>query len=178
MVSDTSYTNMSTPIGMIRVAWCSDGLVAVDLGKELPERAPDPAWRFVKTLRCEGTEQLRAYFDGKLRRFDLPLVLGGTPFQERVWLALADIRFGETISDQDLATRLGSPRAVRAVGAANGRNPHAIVLPCHRVIGHDGKLRGYAGGLDIKAALLDFERGVVPLPLAGVRPATTRTAWR
>ena len=87
-------------------------------------------------------------------------MLDGTDFQRRVWLALADIPFGETISYSELAQRIGSPRAVRAVGAANGRNPLPIVLPCHRVIGRDGGLRGYGGGLDIKAALLNLEGGV------------------
>jgi methylated-DNA-[protein]-cysteine S-methyltransferase len=157
------YTMMKSPIGNIRVAWSSGGLVSVSLGTELEAHEPDPAWRLVRDLKCEATDQLRAYIDGKLKEFDLPLVLNGTPFQEKVWLALADIPYGETISYGELARRIGSPKAVRAVGAANGRNPIPIVLPCHRVIGQDGSLTGYGGGLKTKAALLDFERGVRPL---------------
>ena len=102
---------------------------------------------------------MRAYFAGELRRFDLPLDLAGTDFQRRVWLELTRIPYGETRSYQDLARAIGSPKAVRAVGAANGANPVAIVVPCHRVIGAGGKLVGYGGGLPLKRRLLDLERG-------------------
>jgi methylated-DNA-[protein]-cysteine S-methyltransferase len=139
--------------------------VSVTIGTQLNAQKPDPAWRFDRDLHCEAVDQLRAYFEGTLREFDLPLVLEGTPFQERVWRALADIPYGKTISYSELAAVIGNPSAVRAVGAANGKNPIPIVLPCHRVIGRDGKLTGYAGGLDIKAALLAFERSSGGLPL-------------
>jgi methylated-DNA-[protein]-cysteine S-methyltransferase len=102
-------------------------------------------------------EQLDAYFAGELQEFDLPLALDGTPFQLRVWEELARIPFAETISYKELALRLGDLKLVRAVGTANGRNPVSIVIPCHRVIGADGTLVGYGGGLDRKRWLLDHE---------------------
>ncbi len=163
MESSVEYTFLDSPIGKVQVGWSQQGLVSVRLGRDLDAEAPRPEWRFVPKLRCEATRQLQAYFGGTLRRFDLPLVLDGTPFQERVWRALADIPYGKTISYSDLAADVGSPRAVRAVGAANGRNPVPIVLPCHRVIGRDGRLRGYAGGIEVKEALLALEHGAVQL---------------
>lgn len=107
----------------------------------------------------EAHRQLRAYLDGDLRCFDLPLELTGTPFQKRVWTHLLTIPYGETRSYRDVAEEIGAPRAVRAVGAANGANPVAIVVPCHRVIGAGGKLVGYGGGLELKRRLLALERG-------------------
>jgi methylated-DNA-[protein]-cysteine S-methyltransferase len=104
--------------------------------------------------------QLREYFAGDRRTFDLPLDLEGTPFQRRAWLALAEVPFGTTRSYGEQARRLGAPRAARAVGAANGRNPLAIVLPCHRLVGSDGGLVRYGGGLEVKRALLDHEARV------------------
>jgi methylated-DNA-[protein]-cysteine S-methyltransferase len=115
--------------------------------------APPPDEQFA-ALR----EQLDAYFAGELIRFDLPLHARGTPFEQRVWDALVTIPYGETVSYGELAGELGS--AARAVGRANARNPLAIVVPCHRVIGANGKLTGYAGGLDVKRALLELERGI------------------
>lgn len=103
--------------------------------------------------------ELDAYFAGKLRRFTVPLDLRGTPFQRRVWELLCDIPYGETCSYRDIAQAFGNPRATRAVGQAIGRNPVAIVVPCHRVIGSDGGLTGYGGGLHRKRALLDLESG-------------------
>jgi methylated-DNA-[protein]-cysteine S-methyltransferase len=104
-------------------------------------------------------DQLTAYFAGSLREFDLPLEMKGTDFQMRVWRLLREIPYGETRSYRDLAVALGNPRAVRAVGAANGANPLPIVIPCHRVIGANGSLVGYGGGLQLKKRLLEFERG-------------------
>ena len=103
--------------------------------------------------------QLDAYFAGRLRTFDLPLAPAGTPFQQRVWSALRGIPFGETRSYAQLAKAIGKPSAMRAVGAANGRNPIAIVVPCHRVIGADGSLTGFGGGIDRKKFLLSLEQG-------------------
>jgi O-6-methylguanine DNA methyltransferase len=103
-------------------------------------------------------QQLHAYFAGDLKVFQLPLALHGTPFQARVWAELQRIPFGATLSYGELAQRLGDPKLTRAVGAANGANPVSIIVPCHRVIGADGSLTGYAGGLAIKGALLDLER--------------------
>jgi O-6-methylguanine DNA methyltransferase len=162
---NVAYTTMNTPIGKIRVAWSDEGLVGVSLGSELDANTPDPAWKHDTNLRCQATEQLQAYFEGQLQKFDLPLVLSGTPFQEKVWRTLADIPFGVTWSYSDLAEKVGKPRAVRAVGAANGCNPIPIVLPCHRVIGRGGELRGYGGGVDIKEKLLRLE---------GARPVNLR----
>jgi methylated-DNA-[protein]-cysteine S-methyltransferase len=106
----------------------------------------------------ETARQLRAYFAGKAAAFDLPLDLAGTDFEKRVWHELLTIPYGETRTYAQIAAALGSPKAVRAVGAANGANPIPIVVPCHRVIGSNGKLVGYGGGLDLKRRLLDLER--------------------
>ena len=111
----------------------------------------DPAW-FTEILG-----QLDAYFAGRLTEFDIPVKLDGTEFQRRVWSQLQAIPYGETISYGELARRVGSPKASRAVGLANGRNPVTIIVPCHRVIGSNGKLTGYGGGLDRKTWLLDHE---------------------
>ena len=102
-------------------------------------------------------DQLDAYFDGTLKEFDVPLAVTGTPFQQQVWKALATIPYGETWSYRELAEAIGNPKAVRAVGLANGRNPVSIVVPCHRVVGADGSLTGYGGGLPAKRFLLDLE---------------------
>ena len=107
--------------------------------------------------------QLAEYFAGGRQAFDLPLELGGTPFQRAVWTALREIPYGETVTYGELARRLDRPAAVRAVGAANGRNPIAVVVPCHRVIGADGSLTGFGGGLDRKRALLELEAGAAAL---------------
>jgi methylated-DNA-[protein]-cysteine S-methyltransferase len=114
----------------------------------------------------EASGQLRAYFTGERREFDLPLAPDGSDFQHRVWKALRQIPYAETISYLELARRLGDPRAVRAVGSANGRNPISIIIPCHRVIGADGSLVGYGGGLERKRWLLRHESAYAPLPLA------------
>jgi methylated-DNA-[protein]-cysteine S-methyltransferase len=106
----------------------------------------------------ETIRQLRAYFDGELKNFDLPLSLEGTEFQLRVWKSLCAIPYGETISYGQLAHRIGSPKAARAVGLANGSNPIPIIVPCHRVIGSNGSLVGYGGGLSNKKALLFLEK--------------------
>jgi methylated-DNA-[protein]-cysteine S-methyltransferase len=110
-------------------------------------------------LLAEAVRQLQAYFAGQLRHFDLPLDVVGTEFQRRVWIELTRIPYGETRTYRQMACAIGAPTAVRAVGAANGANPVAIVVPCHRVIGANGKLVGYGGGLPLKRRLLDLERG-------------------
>ncbi len=126
-----------------------------------PQSDPDPS----HPLLAEAVRQLRAYFNGALRQFTLPLDLQGTPFQLRVWRELETIPFGERRSYSDIAHAIGAPKAVRAVGAANGANPIAIVVPCHRVIGSNGKLTGYGGGLPLKKKLLELE--ALGLPLFG-----------
>jgi len=149
---------METPVGPVRVAWCSDGVVAIETGRQLKQPVPD-TWKHDPALECPATGQLREYFDGMRREFDLPLSLEGTPFQREVWKALTTVAYGETISYTELARRAGRPGAARAAGAANGKNPLSIVLPCHRVIGADGRLTGYAGGLSVKEWLLTHEGG-------------------
>ena len=121
-------------------------------------RGPDAAWQLSETPFAAVREQLAEYFAGKRQQFDVPLKLAGTPFQQRVWQELVRIPFGTTITYAQLAQRIGKPTASRAVGHANGRNPISIIVPCHRVIGADGKLTGYAGGVDKKQWLLAWER--------------------
>jgi methylated-DNA-[protein]-cysteine S-methyltransferase len=122
-----------------------------------PEGPPECECDESQPLVKEALRQLTAYFEGRLTEFDLPLEMAGTPFQRRVWDALREIPYGETSSYGELAQNIGRPSAVRAVGAANGRNPIAIIVPCHRVIGASGKLVGYGGGLPMKRMLLDLE---------------------
>ena len=118
----------------------------------------DPAWREDAASLQDAIRQLKAYFAGKLEKFDLPLAPEGTSFQREVWKRLCEIPYGETVSYGELARRIGNPKASRAVGLANGANPIAIVIPCHRVIGSNGKLTGYGGGLPLKEKLLALER--------------------
>ena len=120
--------------------------------------SPDPLWKQDRGAFGDVIAQLEAYFAGKLEEFDVPLAPEGTPFQQKVWKNLCEIPFGETISYGELARRIGNPNASRAVGLANGTNPIPIIIPCHRVIGSNGKLTGYGGGLPIKEKLLALER--------------------
>jgi methylated-DNA-[protein]-cysteine S-methyltransferase len=117
----------------------------------------DPEWRLDNSAFLEVVDQLQSYFAGERTNFDLPLLLEGTDFQKKVWTALQEIPYGETISYKKLAETVGSPKGVRAVGAANGANPIPIIIPCHRVIGHDGSLTGFGGGLPLKKQLLELE---------------------
>lgn len=145
-----------SPVGRLLLVAGGEALVAIDLpGAELAGRR-GPVTPGHPVL-ARAAAQLAEYFAGRRRAFDLPLAPAGTPFQRAVWSALAAIPFGETCSYAELARAVGRPRAVRAVGAANGRNPLPIVLPCHRVIGSDGSLTGYAGGLGMKRRLLALE---------------------
>jgi methylated-DNA-[protein]-cysteine S-methyltransferase len=121
--------------------------------------APEPTWRQNDRALGRAAAQLEAYFAGQLREFDLELQPVGTEFQCKVWWRLAEIPYGETWSYSELALAVGRPTATRAVGATNGRNPLAIVLPCHRVIGKDGSLTGFGGGLAAKRFLLALEQG-------------------
>lgn len=158
---DVTYTHMDSPVGPILLARVEAGITHILFqNSKYPAKARD-TWRESKAGLRDTIDQLGAYFAGRLADFDLPLAPGGTPFQKKVWTALREIPCGETRSYGQLAARLGVPEASRAVGAANGRNPIAIVVPCHRVIGADGKLTGYAGGLNIKKALLDHEAAMM-----------------
>jgi methylated-DNA-[protein]-cysteine S-methyltransferase len=146
----------------LRLVASASGIRAIEFG---PRLTPECQRNDGNPLLMEAARQLRAYFAGALREFSLPLDLQGTDFQKRVWRQVAAIPYGETRSYLQISTALGSPRAVRAVGAANGANPVPIVVPCHRVIGASGKLVGYGGGLAMKRRLLELE-GARALPLA------------
>jgi len=140
-----------TPVGSLRIDEAEGAIVAVSFVEEdlCPPSTP---------LLEEAVRQLNAYFDGTRREFDLPIRLEGTAFRMKCWQALRTIPYGETISYGEQARRIGNPKAVRAVGGANHHNPVSIIVPCHRVIGADGTLTGYGGGINIKAWLLEHER--------------------
>ena len=151
-------TVVETPIGPLGLIASEAGLQAVLFdGRTIRPESSSP-------VLAEAARQLEAYFDGELVTFDLPLELRGTEFNRRCWLALASIPYGQTVSYGEQARRLGLGNdAARAVGAANGRNPLPIVLPCHRVIGADGSLTGFGGGLHVKRFLLEHEGALLPL---------------
>ena len=142
---------MASPLGMLTLTAERDALVSLDFGTLTASKASED-----KLLRA-AEEELRAYFKGQLRCFSLPLAPEGTLFQQKVWRALLEIPYGETRSYGEIAKAIGSPRASRAVGRANHQNPLPILIPCHRVIGADGSLTGYGGGLTIKEQLLKIE---------------------
>jgi methylated-DNA-[protein]-cysteine S-methyltransferase len=156
----------SSPVGPILAVVASDGLTELRFASG--RHALEPA--AIGAPSVPGAErelwtlverQLGEYFLGQRQSFDLPLAPRGTAFQRAVWAALSEIPFGETRSYAEIAARVGRPTATRAVGAANGQNPVAIIVPCHRVIGKNGTLTGYAGGIEVKEKLLRFERGVL-----------------
>lgn len=151
------YDTMPSPIGDLTLISDGTALTGLYINQGEPIVGRSLAIRDKKLLQ-HPREQLQRYFEGDLRAFDLPVAVGGTPFQRRVWRALCAIAYGETISYGELARRIGQPRASRAVGFANSRNPISIVVPCHRVLGADGSLTGYSGGLERKRWLLAHER--------------------
>jgi methylated-DNA-[protein]-cysteine S-methyltransferase len=154
-------TVYESPVGPLRLESEDGSLVALHLNaRPGPENLGDP-------VLADATTQLREYFAGARTSFALRLALHGNPFEQRVWAALQEIPYGETASYGEIANRIGSPGAARAVGLANGRNPIAIIVPCHRVIGANGKLVGFGGGLPMKRALLDLEQGVEGLLAPG-----------
>jgi len=155
-----AYKMMESPIGELKLIASDKGLVAILWENDSPRRVRlgEAVLNERHPVLVETERQLSEYFAGKRRAFSLSLDVRGTDFQKGVWEALLAIPFGETRSYGQLAKQLGNPRATRAVGAANGRNPVSIVVPCHRVIGSSGKLTGFAGGLEAKAHLLDLER--------------------
>ena len=158
--SDTrAYTYVESPVGSLLLAGDGNGLRLINFQTGRHRIKPDSSWRLDDRQFADAVGQLEAYFAGELKRFNLRLAPEGTPFQLKVWNALLTIPYGETISYGELARRVGDTRASRAVGAANGRNPLPIVVPCHRVIGADGALTWYGGGLPIKQALLALEQG-------------------
>jgi len=153
-----NYTQIESPVGPLLLAADDAGLRQILFVKGRTPARPDPSWRENCAPLKETIRQLRSYFTGELEEFDLPLAPEGMAFQLKVWQRLCEIPYGETISYGELARRLGNPNASRAVGLANGSNPIPIVIPCHRVIGSNGKLTGYGGGLPIKEKLLALER--------------------
>jgi methylated-DNA-[protein]-cysteine S-methyltransferase len=152
------YDEMDSPVGTLRLVADREGLREICFEHERHPKPLYPGWIRAPAALRFARMQLDEYFAGKRQHFELPLHPLGTAFQQTVWLALRDIPYGVTISYGELARRIGKPQAMRAVGAANGRNPLPIVVPCHRVIGADGSLTGFGGGLPIKRLLLDLEQ--------------------
>lgn len=155
------YCYLDTPIGELLLAGDGDGLSLIAFPQGAMRTSPEDGWTYAEEPLAEARRQLKEYFRGERRVFDLPLRPNGTPFQLSVLEALRNIPYGATASYGEVARRIGRPKAVRAVGAANGRNPLPIVIPCHRVIGSDGSLTGFGGGLATKQALLELEQGHV-----------------
>ena len=153
------HCTFDTPIGRLTLVASDDGLAEIHFPNEAGRRSDGPAEPDHPVL-VETGRQLEEYFAGERTEFDLPLRPAGTPFQLDAWRALTKIPYGKTVSYGEQATRIGHPGRARAIGAANGRNPLPIVVPCHRVIGADGSLVGFGGGLEVKAWLLDHERRV------------------
>src|SRR5271170_6647660 len=151
------HTSMESPIGPLLLAGDERGLHLVHFANGRRPKSPSPAWVEDKNPFKEAIRQLKAYFAGKLTEFELPLVLAGTEFQLLVWRNLQKIPYGETVSYGQLAKRIGKPEASRAVGLANGSNPIPIIIPCHRVIGSNGHLTGFGGGIPLKKKLLALE---------------------
>jgi len=163
------YDEIDSPVGPLLVAADEAGLRLIHFQAGRDRRKPDPTWeRDPKPFRALA-RQLGEYFRRERRTFDVPLAPRGTTFQLATWRALSTIPYGQTISYAELARRVGRPAAPRAVGAANGANPLPIVVPCHRVIGKDGSLTGFGGGLDKKRALLELEGASCVEPASQLR---------
>jgi methylated-DNA-[protein]-cysteine S-methyltransferase len=160
------YRTIDTPVGKLKLVAHGNRLSAILWENDRPGRVRLGELREDDTnaVLLETERQLAEYFAGKRDRFDLPLEFSGTEFQKKVWQALLEIPYGETRSYGSIALRIGNAKAVRAVGAANGRNPISIIAPCHRVIGSSGSLTGFAGGLEVKERLLALERADKSLP--------------
>jgi O-6-methylguanine DNA methyltransferase len=162
-----AYIEMDSLIGPFTLAATEEGLCALTFGKWEQNQEylfswskrwfGECTWKYDPEILADAKQQLNQYFAGEREQFNLKLDLHGTPFQLQVWQALQTVPYGQTASYKDIAIAINSPKAVRAVGGANNRNPISIIIPCHRVIGADGKLIGYGGGLDIKQILLQLE---------------------
>ncbi|QIZ62533.1 methylated-DNA--[protein]-cysteine S-methyltransferase [Acinetobacter indicus] len=155
-----AFMYMPSPVGRLKLVATDSALVAVIWDNENPKRVrqAELVEQLDHPILLDAQQQLKEYFQGQRQTFELPLDFEGTEFQKKVWQALLNIPFGETRSYRQIAEQVGSPKAVRAVGAANGQNPISIIAPCHRVIGSSGKLVGFAGGLDNKEILLKLEQ--------------------
>jgi methylated-DNA-[protein]-cysteine S-methyltransferase len=156
-----AYKTIHSPVGKLKLVASNKGLVAIlwENDKANRVRLGELVRRHSHPVLIKAERELGEYFAGKRRSFSIALDMRGTSFQKNVWEALLAIPYGETRSYRDLAKKLGNPEATRAVGAANGRNPISIIVPCHRVIGSNGKLTGFAAGLETKARLLQLEQG-------------------
>ena len=157
------YDLLDTPLGKLLVAGDREGIRRINFqegGRPFPIGAD---WERNSRSMKDAAIQLKAYFSGKLKRFDLPLAPEGTDFQQKVWRALQGIPYGVLVSYRDIAEKIGNPKACRAVGAANGKNPIPVVIPCHRVIGSNGQLTGFAGGLHLKEYLIELESATYEL---------------
>ncbi|MBK6486937.1 MAG: methylated-DNA--[protein]-cysteine S-methyltransferase [Gemmatimonadetes bacterium] len=164
------FTTMPSPLGELLLT--GDGRHLTGLFMSPHAHAPEqqPSWVRDDAAFVDAVRQLNEYFEGRRVTFEIPLAPDGTEFQRRVWMALRDIPFAQTVSYGDIAREIGNPKGVRAVGLANGRNPISIIVPCHRVIGSNGSLTGYGGGLDRKQWLLAHEArtaGLLGTPLGG-----------
>ncbi len=158
-----NYTYLDSLIGRLLIAGDGEAVRRISFPEQGKPVTPEPEWRESAAGPVgEAVRQLREYFKGGRTEFDLPLQPEGTAFQLKVWRSLQEIPYGKTWSYGELAKRIGNPKASRAVGAANGANPLPIVIPCHRVIGADGTLTGFGGGLPTKKALLDLEAAATP----------------
>lgn len=157
------FTTIDSPVGKLRLVADNEGLRELEFREGRPPTPVGEDWVEDPRALAPVVRQLEEYFAGRRKVFDLDLAPQGTDFQRRVWERLLEIPYGETISYGTLARRVGNPNASRAVGLANGRNPIAIIIPCHRVIGSNGTLTGYGGGLPIKQKLLELERGQIRL---------------
>ena len=155
------FDRMESPYGGMLLTASERGLTGVYFDRQKYYPRVGAEWELGRThaVLKAARKQLKEYFSGKRRDFDLPLDPAGTPFQRSVWRQIAKVRFGKTVSYGELARRTGRPGSARAAGAATGRNPIGIVVPCHRIVGANGSLTGYAGGLDRKRALLELEAG-------------------
>ncbi len=176
----TNHTTLPTPIGPLTLVASARGLRAVLWSPDDASRVrgivvdADPAAseEWSRRILNQAADELTEYFEGTRQTFEVPLDPVGTAFQQQAWAALRTIPYGETVSYGEQAARLGDRRKARAVGAANGRNPISIIVPCHRVVGANGSLTGFAGGLDVKAWLLDHERFTGAAPVAERGPAS------
>ncbi len=153
-----NYTYLDTPIGELLLVGNQNVLREIGFPDGPKRRRAEPDWELTDSAFAEAKSQLNDYFAGSLQKFSLAIEPTGTPFQLSVLDQLQKIPYGETVSYGEIATRLGKPKAMRAVGAANGRNPIPVIIPCHRVIGANGKLTGFGGGLPTKEALLKIEQ--------------------
>jgi methylated-DNA-[protein]-cysteine S-methyltransferase len=162
VMEDLQFRAVDSPVGVLTLAGRDGRLRHLRMVDQTYEPSHD-GWEVDETAFPDAVEQLEAYFAGERTEFDLDLELIGTPFQRRVWEALLTIPYGETRSYGEIAQQIGAPGASRAVGLANGHNPIGIIVPCHRVIGSNGSLTGYGGGLDRKRALLGLERSRRPV---------------